>query len=220
MKALASSLFDGQGYTAYDCKTLGRSTFCSCKKSSKLCNAKCHRYCTENEFFHYGFLHKTWPKPHFSAELATFTEEVLNGKLHFLTQKWMSCWHIHNYVWYFFHLVFCYSLSLSDATKSMFLLFVNLLLNGFSLQLNNYSSLFSRLYLLLNSLTKVSGFINTAWKLSVFRVVWLIFSHIQTENREILSEYRKLGTRKTLNKDTFHVVTFPKTKPSLLLFSG
>ena len=25
-----------------------------------------------------------WPKPQFSADLVTFTEEILNGKLHFL----------------------------------------------------------------------------------------------------------------------------------------
>ena len=25
-----------------------------------------------------------WPNPQFSADLATFTEEMLNGKLHFL----------------------------------------------------------------------------------------------------------------------------------------
>ena len=147
-------------------------------------------------------------------------KKSLTENLIFLTRKRMTCWHVHNYVWYFFHFAFCFFLSLSDATKSMFLLFVNLLLHGFSLQLNSYSSLFSRLHLLLNSLTKVSGFVNTAWKLSVFRVVWSVFSHIQTENREILSEYPKLRTRKTPNRDTFHVVTFPKTKRSLLLFCG
>lgn len=89
-------------------------------------------------------------------------KKSLTENLIFLTRKRMTCWHVHNYVWYFFHFAFCFFLSLSDATKSMFLLFVNLLLHGFSLQLNSYSSLFSRLHLLLNSLTKVSSFINTA----------------------------------------------------------
>ena len=38
----------------------------------------------KNEGFHWGFLQKIWPNPQFSADLVTFTEEILNEKLHFL----------------------------------------------------------------------------------------------------------------------------------------
>ena len=41
-------------------------------------------HCTKNEVFHYVFLQWMWPNPQFSADLVTFTEEICNGKLHFL----------------------------------------------------------------------------------------------------------------------------------------
>ena len=31
-----------------------------------------------------------WPNPQFSADLVTFTEEILNGKLHFFVQWLLS----------------------------------------------------------------------------------------------------------------------------------
>ena len=42
----------------------------------------CH--CTKNEVFHWGFLQWMWPNPQVTADLVTFIEEILNGKLHFL----------------------------------------------------------------------------------------------------------------------------------------
>ena len=37
-------------------------------------------HCTKNEVFHYGF----------PGDLVTFTEEIYNGKLHFLCSVWTS----------------------------------------------------------------------------------------------------------------------------------
>ena len=37
-----ASLFVGQGYRRCHCKTSCRSNLCSCRKSNKLCNSKCH----------------------------------------------------------------------------------------------------------------------------------------------------------------------------------
>ena len=37
----------------------------------------------KNEVFHYGFLQEMWPNPQETVDLITFTEETLNGKLHF-----------------------------------------------------------------------------------------------------------------------------------------
>ena len=37
-----ASLFAGQGYRKCNCKTSCRSNLCSCRKSNKLCNSKCH----------------------------------------------------------------------------------------------------------------------------------------------------------------------------------
>ena len=39
--------------------------------------------CTKNEVFHWGFK-KIWPNPQETADLVTFIEEILNGKLNFL----------------------------------------------------------------------------------------------------------------------------------------
>ena len=40
--------------------------------------------CTKNEVFHHKFLQYVCPNPQESAYLITFTEEICNGKLHFL----------------------------------------------------------------------------------------------------------------------------------------
>ena len=37
-----ASLFGGQGYRRCHCKTSCLSNLCSCRKSNKLCNCKCH----------------------------------------------------------------------------------------------------------------------------------------------------------------------------------
>ena len=49
--------------------------------------------CTKNEVFHQGFLQEMLPNPQFPADLITFTEEILNGKLHFLcsTNDYIQC---------------------------------------------------------------------------------------------------------------------------------
>ena len=39
---------------------------------------------TKNEVFHWGFLQDMWPNMPFRADLVKFTEEIFNGKLHFL----------------------------------------------------------------------------------------------------------------------------------------
>ena len=52
-------------------------------------------HCTKNEVFHYGFLQQMWLKPQFPADLVTFTEEILNGRLYFListSQSDCSCY--------------------------------------------------------------------------------------------------------------------------------
>ena len=41
-------------------------------------------HCTRNEVFHDGFLQLMWPNPLETADLVTFTVEILNGKLHCL----------------------------------------------------------------------------------------------------------------------------------------
>ena len=45
------------------------------------------KHCTKNEIFHWGFLQWMWPNPQEITDLVTFTEEILNGKLHFLCSK-------------------------------------------------------------------------------------------------------------------------------------
>ena len=49
--------------------------------------------CTKNEVFHQGFLQEMLPNPQFPADLITFTEEILTGKLHFLcsTNDYIQC---------------------------------------------------------------------------------------------------------------------------------
>ena len=46
-------------------------------------------HCTKNEVFHEEFPQKMWPNPQGIADFVTFTEEILNGKLHFFVQ-WPS----------------------------------------------------------------------------------------------------------------------------------
>ena len=41
-------------------------------------------HCTKNEVLHSGFFQFMWPNPRGTADLVTLTEEILNGKLHFL----------------------------------------------------------------------------------------------------------------------------------------
>ena len=48
-------------------------------------------HCTKNEVFYYGFLQSVWPSPQFPEDLITFTEEILNGKLHLLCSDWLQC---------------------------------------------------------------------------------------------------------------------------------
>ena len=38
-------------------------------------------HCTKKEVFHQGFLQQMWPNPQKTADLVTFVEEILNGKL-------------------------------------------------------------------------------------------------------------------------------------------
>ena len=46
-------------------------------------NFQKEQHCTKNEVFHQGFLRKIWPKP-WNCGLGHNSEEILNGKLHFL----------------------------------------------------------------------------------------------------------------------------------------
>ena len=41
-------------------------------------------HCTKNGAFHWGVLQWMWVNPQETADLVRFTEEILNGKLHFL----------------------------------------------------------------------------------------------------------------------------------------
>ena len=56
-----ASLFGGQGYRRYNCKTLCRSNLSSCRKSNKLCKSKCHNSLScKNKwhlFWHHHVLH-------------------------------------------------------------------------------------------------------------------------------------------------------------------
>ena len=47
---------------------------------------------TKNEVFHLGFLQYMWPNPRETADLVTFTEEIPNGKLHFLCSARRLWW--------------------------------------------------------------------------------------------------------------------------------
>ena len=42
-------------------------------------------YWTKNKVFHWRFFQQMWPNPLETADLVTFTEEILNGKLYFLS---------------------------------------------------------------------------------------------------------------------------------------
>ena len=42
------------------------------------------RLCTKNEVFPEGFFQQMWPNPQETADLVTFAEKILNGKLYFL----------------------------------------------------------------------------------------------------------------------------------------
>ena len=41
-------------------------------------------HCAKNEVFHSGFIQQIWPNPQVAADLFTFTEKILNGKIHFM----------------------------------------------------------------------------------------------------------------------------------------
>ena len=41
-------------------------------------------HCTKYEVFHEGFLQQMWPNTQETADLVTFSEEILHGKIHFL----------------------------------------------------------------------------------------------------------------------------------------
>ena len=41
-------------------------------------------HCAKTEVLHSGFLQYMWPNPQENADLVTFAEEILNGKLLFL----------------------------------------------------------------------------------------------------------------------------------------
>ena len=45
-------------------------------------------HCTRNAVFHQEFLQQMWPKPDKTVDLVTFTEEIPNGKVHFLWIDW------------------------------------------------------------------------------------------------------------------------------------
>ena len=61
MCPVKTSLFGGQGYRRCICKTSCRSTLCSCRKSNKLCNSKCHKSLSCEDkwhlFWHHHALH-------------------------------------------------------------------------------------------------------------------------------------------------------------------
>ena len=55
-----------------------------------LCKAELsgsENHCTKNEVFYSGFLQKMLPNPQETADLVIFTEEINNGKLHFLCSQ-------------------------------------------------------------------------------------------------------------------------------------
>ena len=49
-------------------------------------------HCKKMKYFIKDFFSK-WPSSQFLADLITFTEEILNGKLHFLCSDW-PCWSV------------------------------------------------------------------------------------------------------------------------------
>ena len=49
-------------------------------------------YQTVNDVCHYGYLQWIWPNTQFSADLVTFTVEILDGKLHFLCSDVLPGW--------------------------------------------------------------------------------------------------------------------------------
>ena len=54
-------------------------------KDRKIC------HCTKNEVFHWRFLQQMWPSSQETANLVTFTEEILDGKFHFLCSVHPLC---------------------------------------------------------------------------------------------------------------------------------
>ena len=50
-------------------------------------------HCTANGVFHQRFLQWMWPNSQFPVDLLTFTEEILNGKLHFLCSAELTVYH-------------------------------------------------------------------------------------------------------------------------------
>ena len=65
-------------------------------------------HCTKSEVFHWGFFRRMWPNPKEIGDLVTHTEEILNGKFHFL------CAVLHAYMY------ISILLKLSLSTKSSY----------------------------------------------------------------------------------------------------
>ena len=70
-------------------------SFWSSQLSHIVCSSKMFSYYLshalhKNWILHWGFLQQMWPNSQFFADLITFTEKILNIKLHFFVQ-W--CWY-------------------------------------------------------------------------------------------------------------------------------
>ena len=57
-----------------------------------------NQHCTKYEVFQLGFLESMLPNPQESADLFTFTEEILNGKLYFLHSANTELQALKNYI--------------------------------------------------------------------------------------------------------------------------
>ena len=55
--------------------------WCFCRLNFE--NGLFSNHWTKNEVFHYRCLQQMWLNPQFPEDLVTFTEEILNGELHF-----------------------------------------------------------------------------------------------------------------------------------------
>ena len=53
-------------------------------------------HCAKYKVLHQGFCQWMWPNSQFFANLDTFTDKILNGKIHFMCskQKWHQYWKI------------------------------------------------------------------------------------------------------------------------------
>ena len=154
------SLFGGQGYKRWICKTSCQNHFCLCRKSNKLCNSKCRNSlscknkwhsCWDTPwcfyiFFCFSFLANWYNEKYIFVVFFKGKKFSLESQITCATfkchnslsckNKWHSCW---DTPWCFY-VFFCFSFLTNWCNeKYIFVFFKG---KNFSIQLNSYLSFF------------------------------------------------------------------------------